>query len=544
MGIEKDVQKIRGEEFIQLRPRGQGFYPAGEDRTPDEQGEVEKYEADIERIQAYVKAARDVLYPTKEHRATRDEPRYLCKCKYVLDYGSLTKEKLVYLLADFKTLFSLDYQIHGTHREIYRRWHEERLEKKQDCGEEITKEEEKFGHYRRSFKIREIKEFEAEKERVDHLKAVFDKLAVWQADKLTLLPAIDFSEKPNIEGDLSKEQCHKIYQATLDYLKTMRSIANISEDAVKQIVALWYHASREEQTFPFCYMAVCTAKGSRLFTSSEEVDEKDVEGYLEAKDNHYRERPSRAQKRVDRIRFMKELIKIARLPTAVSAKNWRLFLQVYGACVSSVEEENLWQEIIRGDAEESGEECEIPPVEAQILCRRYLKECLPIEPERLFSYKAADLRLCQGGYAKFYRMHIAAIEECAKYLASKKLTDEAKEYLESYWAETKVDVSGAREFCRKVSRQFYWPPIEEKSQCSLYQFCRNLFPTEKGNITKIRRCVGDLKILITETAMRTVLTDQARSALRDSIKQELNSDKDAVDFQIEIPADLKRIESR
>lgn len=43
--------------------------------------------------------------------------------------------------------------------------------------------------------------------------------------------------------------------------------------------------------------------------------------------------------------------------------------------------------------------------------------------------------------------------------------------------------------------------------------------------------------------MRMVLSDQARNVLRDSIKQELNSDKDAVNFQIEIPTNLKRIRS-
>ena len=396
-------------------------------------------------------------------------------------------------------------------------------------------------HHRR-YKMQEIKAFEAEKERIDRLKALFDKLALWQAERLALIPEIDFSEKPSIEGDLSEEQCREIYQATQNYLKTMRSTANISEGALRLIVARWYHASKKEQTFPFCYMAACTARSSRLFTFSEEVDEKDVENYLKGK--LYRAKRPKVRQRVDRMLFMRELIKITKLPTAESAKNWRLFLQVHGACVSSEEEEMLWREIIEGDAKESGKGCEIPPIEAQILCRQYLEKCLPIDSGHLLSYGTPDSKVCGGGYAKFFEMHMAMIKECARCLAShEKLSRKSEEYLKSYWAESDPDILGAREFCKKVSGQFRWSPLEKRSQCNLYQFCRSLFTTEKGNKAKIRKCIDELKALITETAMRMVLSDQARNVLRDSIKQELNSDKDAVNFQIEIPTNLKRIRS-
>lgn len=490
-----------------------------------------------------METARAVLYPAENHRSAREEPRYLCKCTYVSRYKPLTREKLVYLLADFSILFSLDYQMRDAYRENRRRLHNKYIEKKQNRGEEITKEEKRFEQYHRIYTPQEIKEFETEKGRVDHLKALFDKLAQWQAERLTLIPEIDFSAKPNIEGDLSEDQCREIYQATLDYLKTMRSTANISESTLRQIVAQWYHASKKEQTFPFCYMAACTAKSSRLFTSSEEVDEKEVESYLEGK--LYRAKRPKAQQRVDRMRFMRELIKITKLSPEESTKNWRLFLQVHGAGVSSEEEEKLWREIIWGDAKESGKGCEVPPIETQILCRQYLEKCLPIDPGHLLSYGTPDSKACSGGYAKFLEMHMAMIEECAKLLAShKKLSGKAEEYLKSYWAESDPNIHGAREFCKKVSEQFRWSPLEKRSQCSLYQFCKNLFTTEEGNQAKIRKCIDEIKALITETGMRIVLTDRARNVLRDSIKQELNSDKDAVNFQIEIPANLKTIESR
>lgn len=557
----QNAQKKEDEgEFIQLRLRGQGFYPEEDDRTLDKQrgaseDEIKAYTSDIAEIERFKKGARKVLRTQdapcpKLHRTTRVEPRYLCKIKYICKQRQpFDLTQLVYLMADTNLLFSLDYQIRGRDRKIYREWWKQSREEKANVGENASKDEstvkaghkKSFEHYHRCYKIREIQGFKITKKRIVTLKNSFEKLSKWQMEGLPSIPTVDPVPRNRKDGNLSDVQYQEIYQATIEYLTKMTKMSDaaISNDSLSRIVASWYYATKEEQTFPFYYMVVCTAEKSRLFTSSEDIDHKIVANYLEK--NVYMAKRSKAQQRVDRIRFMIKLIEILKLPPEGRTDNWKLYLKTHGACIDSVEEEELWMKIIQEDDKNSKKGCEIPPIEIQILCRQCLEECLPIEPDRLYSYSAACPRLWKGGYANFFKTHEPTIKKCVTYLTnSRELSRKSQHYLK-YWSATKVDLPMIRKFCDDMSKQIPWPTIERRSACNLKQFCCDLFATGTGNNAKIKKCVHDLKILITETAMRIVLANQARDILRENINNILNDHKNLVNYKIEISANLKRI---
>lgn len=352
---------------------------------------------------------------------------------------------------------------------------------------------------------------------------------------MTPFPRTFFSTKSESSSNLSEIQIEKIHDATVMFLGTTRSrSAKVLKECTATLAAQVYNATLTERTFPFCYLSLCVAGTGRIFAVPQNINGDAIDAFL---GKPFKKKPPVAEQRIARIQFQMKLIEIMELTYDDIIKNWRLFLQVHGACISSMKEEELWYEILRG-VTDGNQVSVIHPIEVQILCRHYLEECLPIQPENLFSY-IGHSKLHEGAYAQFFGAHQATIKACATRLDNNaELRIKADEYLKKYWSAVEMDLSEAREFCKNVSNQINWVSIQGTSNCNLKHFCGSLYKGPDADVSMIETDVEELKALITETAIRVILTNRARNVLREKISEVLNSEKDAVDFQIQIPAKL------
>ena len=114
--VQKNIQKQdqdQPQKYFRPRAKGRGFYTEEEDQVITDG-------ADIDNIQKYQASVRSAFYLTTG-RASREENHFICKCAFILKRTQLNKRQLLYMLADYGTLFSLQYQIYTGDHHFYLR---------------------------------------------------------------------------------------------------------------------------------------------------------------------------------------------------------------------------------------------------------------------------------------------------------------------------------------------------------------------------------------------------------------------------------------
>lgn len=401
----------------------------------------------------------------------------------------------------------------------------------------IKPAKEASGHFHRDYRVWETNEFVKDCDKRKRLETLLEELRKWQDEKLNPFPYEDVSFFTGADQtcDLSDKQITAIRRLTKEFLQTTRSqMKGIRDASITSLTAQVYRETKADGLFPICYLILCVAGTGRVFTSGQDISYEQVEAVLKTP---YRQKPSIEIQRFARIRFVKELIDVLELASEESIKNWRAFLQIHEARIGSIEENALWHEILQSfTAEKSGI---IPPIEVQMIGRQYLEECLPIQPERLLSY-IAHSELTESGYAEFYHQHQDLIRTCASRVQNSNQWKEIIKVYNKYWAAVEIDLAEARDYCKSKSELLHWESIQKATKCNLGRFCNGLY-SEHSSHVRIDAAVEELKSLILETALRIVLTNQARDILRKKIEETLNNPRFAVDFHIEIPEKLKQL---
>ena len=100
--------------------------------------------------------------------------------------------------------------------------------------------------------------------------------------------------------------------------------------------------------------------------------------------------------------------------------------------------------------------------------------------------------------------------------------DVQEQYLK-LWSAIPCNLEEICELLRRGCGMIRWGWIPNASQEELHGFCKSLRGSE-SNEARIAADIEELKVLLTEMALRTVLTDRARQVLADKIEEAWSKD--------------------
>ena len=329
----------------------------------------------------------------------------------------------------------------------------------------------------------------------------------------------------------------KIIQATKDYLSDTRGGAKHLSESIATAVVMELLSNNENKIaqFPIQYLMVCVAGSSQLFSTPRSLHKKTVRSVLE---KPYQQKPDKSKQRIIRIRFLDELHKICKLSAKEQSASWKCFLRIHGSTILMSEEAELWRTVIYTDKHDPYHpSVDIPPIELSLLCNDCLQDCLPIQPERLYGYRGGSV-LHLGGYATFLQQYPDALNICAQRIRQRPegWGGIQKKYLK-LWSAIPCNLSGINALFKQCCEKVNWDRILNASQDKMRDFCQSLHENEVDE-KQIASDIEELKILIIETSLRTVLAEQARAVLANKVEEAWNNGSD-FKFQVNYRASKK-----
>ena len=223
----------------------------------------------------------------------------------------------------------------------------------------------------------------------------------------------------------------------------------------------------------------------------------DVEACLRTYDNPalaYNDRPNIETQRLERVRFLNELIHALGLSDEAALKNWRLFLNSHGKRILSREENNLWKEIVEKTPG-------IVPIELQQFGMECLNACLPVRAEDLACYNSGS-PLHIGGFLQYINEHPTVVPALVQMLPrnSKYWSEKEAEHFRLLYRYD-YDLDKVRDNCVKMSKRavIKWEKIPGATMTEQQAFCESL--RNKPTEATVSKDVQELRSLLTEYAI-------------------------------------------
>lgn len=384
---------------------------------------------------------------------------------------------------------------------------------------------ESTGHFKKEYRMWQVENFKKEAKRQKGLARLFLHTMVLKNiaqnqqlyQKITCPFDIEsFSTYPTEQAAmLSPKQIAAIQDATKRFLRTTRSKRTMAEEEEARMVSLItqvYATTKKDQTFPFYYLLLCVSGTGRIFAKTQWISYENVKSFIEYP---YREKPDKKTQRISRMQFLMDLMDALKLQSEDCEKNWRLLLRLHVAVAESEETAAIVDE---------------PSTWVNAVYKQYLTDCLPVEEWTLYSYPSAH-KLTLGGYSRFLKDNRTVVDTCVMQILDDPEWNGVIETYLDYWSAPILDPQDARKLCKDAAAIIFW----DEWDVGLWNFSKELYTAKKlqpeqheqtGQPKRPERDVTTdvevLKSLIVETAIRTILTDQARDVLRGKLAELLS----------------------
>ena len=478
------------------------------------------------------------LFPDWE--LTQQETEYLCRSwlKMVGEHGAFQKYREVYTYDTPEGITKAENYLRNGFSELELQPEEAQtfisnvLRSFFCCVKSLSLEKEAAGHHTAHYFVYDRKACKAYLERKERLQKVLEQYQDWKKqDEMSA-----FQSLPSLLVDsaycFAEEQkksvpVGEIIKATKDYLLNTRGGAeHVSESLANTVVIETISSSGNTiAEFPILYLMVCVAGTSQLFSTPRVLT---TQAFLDVLKSPYYQKPARWRQRIHRIDVLHKLHELCGLDRNQRSVSWQCFLQIHGSVIESAEEADLWRMIIYGGAKKidfDNPEEDIPPIELSLLCSDCLQTCLPIQPERLYGYQGGSV-LDMGGVALFLWKYADVLPACVQRIKQRpeRWKNIQKQYLKQ-WSMVPCNLLEIKEQCRQGSALIRWGTIPNASQEELRGFCQSL---HKGDVDekRIASDTEELKMLLTEAALRVVVNEQARQVLADIIEEVWSKDSD------------------
>lgn len=374
-------------------------------------------------------------------------------------------------------------------------------------------EKEAAGHYRPTYRVIDIEFCKKYRIRQKHLQEVKTEITSPDTKKYKFFlekiskVALDSQNRSPVRKPLTGK-ISEISIATTKYLKRTRSGAeHIDGEQVKRIVAQVSEQIDDMSLFPMAYLMVCVAGTSKLFSSNMSIKGETIAGVCE---RPYHQKPTVQKQRIARIRFLRELIRCCDLKEEGQKKSWELFFRIHGERILSIEEEQLWMELTQKESKKWAR-INIPEIELQLLRAEYLKDCFPVFPEYLLSYRGGSV-LQRGGFAAFLDRHPDVLKECVRRIQNQKMSwkDIRKRYLDC-WGALSYDLMELREVCLQASKHINLAQVLRKYAVDIQVIVDGM--DAKNSVSEYVD-MDELRQLLIELAIRKTLAEDAQAQLK------------------------------
>lgn len=220
-----------------------------------------------------------------------------------------------------------------------------------------------------------------------------------------------------------------------------------------------------------------------------------------------------AAQRIAAIRFLKNVMQVLTVDDTYCREAWTYLSITLGRSIASREEATEWEYVLATDFIADDD---LPLIRLNMLLWSAADDCLTIQKERLYSYRRGSV-LQRGGYARFFQDHSDAVDEIVRRITQNRQTwNISLMTYQKMWASPYTNKSSVEGLCKKSASLIRWSSV-----CSKYDipaFCRDIIKKERD----YEPALLELKSLLTEHAMRQILNDDARQALKAAISTMLN----------------------
>ena len=383
-------------------------------------------------------------------------------------------------------------------------------------------EKEAAGHYRSEYRIVDYEfceEYRIRRNKLNEIKASIElpstkeyKSFLEMVSNLSLDSQNRSAEHKQLNGKIEE-----ICAATIGYLKSTRSGAErVARKQVKRIIAQVSEQIGDMNLFPMAYLMVCVAGTSKLFSSNMSIKGKIIAGACE---KPYHQKPAAYKQRIARIQLLSELMRCCDIEKDGQKENWGLFFRIHGERITSLEEIKLWTELKEKQPEQWMRR-NLPVIELQMMRNEFMKDCFPVFPEYLLSYRGGSVWQL-GGFAAFLHKHPEVLEECVRRIQGRDVpwNDIRKSYLKC-WGALSYDLIELREICLRASRHINLAQILRKHAVDLQVFIDDM---DTRNAVSDRADLDELKQLLVELAIRKTLAEDAKARLGCVMTQLMNA---------------------
>ena len=381
-------------------------------------------------------------------------------------------------------------------------------------------------HFRAEYTVCDKSQFQKYSENYQHLvesNLNFQKMFVAQND-LELSSSkkeVYLEQKCNIQ--LSNEVLKKLLAATELYCKRVFSnenIFNLDEEYLEKIVTnidkFTYNDYRKFSLY-FCLLffeATQDLINHKRLWDIKRILEREVTTTLRLSENQL----------IAYLFFIDQVQKICELDEDTSCNNWEIFFKIIGCKKSRIwslfeKPSKLFLELLSRE--------NIPaPLDFPASVREMIDGCMPLEYDSLYCFRLSS-KIKEGGFERFLNQYPDTLVECVKRLKIRvKHGTNLDEYLKE-WGALKVNLSKIRRICQSMIK-IYWNTIPNSTDADLFDFCISQYESsdainrqevKKRNEERAKDDVQELKMLLTEAAIRQCLIDQAKEVLWSNVKQ-------------------------
>ena len=540
-------------QFFQLRARGVDSARKVTSLSIDRVGkeDTERLLQEVRACLAYRKRGIDAFFRDDVHVDRREKP-FLSKRAYLLDEvaaSDITPDQLIYLLADWHTLFSRNFQTYANMKAYFsaalnqeERSPEEKMSAEQKAMERLS------GRYTLERRMQELlitkedllkekwlpdslREFEEDRSRVERLRKLCADYSAWSDLPENLGPRASEKQEQRLL-DEDDAFCDRLYAATSSYFAEVRyrkeqagriPVRELVIEASKLIAKDLRNQGTEELT-PFLFVMQCVVQ-KLYFMTGLGYQAWRLSDVRRTPVSSYHISPSIRRQRLARIRFLDNLINIFHLRDDAALDNWKLFLEVHGNRIMSEEESRLWSEVT---ARVPG----ITPIELQLMGRVCLQNCLPARVEELACYRnASPLHL--GGFFRYLKENPNVVPAIARMIPKSSGYWQEKE--NEYFTELfryDYDLESVRELCLTLSRRavIKWEKVPGATEAEQRAFCMSLRNTPDDE--KTTHDMQELRSLLIEYAIIEDVGSRARLLLEQAFARIYNPNGDAFGMSI------------
>lgn len=548
---ERREQKVC--QFFQLRARGvdpaRKVTPLSIDSVGKE--DTERLLQEVRACLAYRKLGMELFFRNDVHVDRREKP-FLSKRAYLLDEvaaSDITPDQLIYLLADWHTLFSRRFQTYAYTKAFFsvalnqeERPPEGKMSPEQRAMERLS------GRYTLERRMQELlitkddllkekwlpgslREFEEDRSRVERLRKLCADYSAWSDLPEILGPRASEKQEQQLL-DESDDFHDRLYAATSSYFEEVRYRKKQvgHKPALKfvvqasELIAKDLRDQGAEELTPFFYVMECVTQRLYFMTGlgNQAWSFSDAHGTPAL---FYHTGPSIRRQRLARVRFLDKLIHIFHLGDDAALANWKMFLKVHGNRIMSEEESRLWSEVT---ARVPG----ITPIELQLMGRVCLQNCLPARVEELACYRnASPLHL--GGFFRYLKENPNVVPAIARMIPKSSGYWQEKE--NEYFTELfryDYDLESVRELCLTLSRRavIKWEKVPGATEAEQRAFCMSLRNTPDDE--KTTHDMQELRSLLIEYAIIEDVGSRARLLLEQAFARIYNPNGDAFGMSI------------